>query len=83
MVNLPDAGWEFLGTSFQNHPLFKLDPIVSCNGQKAENYASPNNDINNQVHDSTTTPENNPNHGSQVKYNQLKCRRQGQRTNGE
>ena len=86
VVNLPDVGWESLGTSFQNHPLFKLDPIVvtsvSCDEQKAENDASPNNDINNHVHESTTTPENNPNHGSQVKYNQLKRRRQGPRTNG-
>ena len=60
VVNLPDVGWESLGTSFQDHPLFKLDHIavtsVSCEEQKAENDASPK-----------PVSENYPNHGSQVK----------------
>lgn len=28
VVQMPDVGWEALGTSFKDHPLFTLDPLI-------------------------------------------------------
>ena len=80
VVNLPDVGWESVGTCFRNYPLFKLDPAVvpsvSFSKDNPESNALPSKD--NLVHESSEkTPENNCNNGSEVEFNPLKRRRQG------
>ena len=89
VVSLPDVGWESVGASFRNYPLFRLDPIVvlsiSFGNEKCESNALPQDD--NIMHESSdnlpkTPPENNCNNDSEAKFNPLKRRRQGMLSNG-
>ena len=59
VVNLPEVGWESLGASFKNYPLYKLDNVIvpGCpesaqeeNPQSVENLLkrSSNNELNNK-----------------------------------
>ena len=87
VVNLPDVGWESVGVSFRNYPLFTLDPAVvpsiSFGNEKCENNALPSNDNMNESYNlPKTAPENNGNLDREAKLNPLKRRKQGMLSNG-
>lgn len=89
VVNLPGIGWESLGASFQNHPLFRLDPAVvsttSCEGQQTAVISGIDSNNNPELGSSEILDkiaENDNSHASTVDYNQLKRRKQDTKPNG-
>ena len=91
VVNLPGIGWESLGASFQNHPLFRLDPAVvsttSCEGQQTPVISCIESNNNPELGPSDSesldkTAESDNSHASTVDYNQLKRRKQHTKPSG-
>ena len=92
VVNLPGIGRESLGASFQNHPLFRLDPTVvsttSCEGQQTAVISCIESNNNNPQLGSSgsesldKTVENDNSHASTVDYSQLKHRKQHMKPSG-
>lgn len=61
VVNLPGVGWQSLGASFNNYPLFKLDSVVVTNTSSAQ---SSNIQINNPEIDAKKNDVRKENDGS-------------------
>lgn len=88
VVSLPDVGWQSLGASFNNHPLFRLDSAVVTNTSSAQSSETQNSDgedddtfLDQPENVDTAAQREPPSQKSHAEYNQLKKRKRGMERN--